>query len=204
MSASRTCTLLCTPRRADPVTGTEAVLLSDRAAVGQEDPEDHRGAALALSVRLSTRGFRARAGPRLRSSQRRGVAGVAGQPCCPVEDAGGGGGQVAEDLVADVRGGASEDPGDGGRSARGGPACRWLAVVWISWSRSRRSASWMAVIMVQPGWPVRRLMQGGAMGRSPSVIRADPTGAWRRHGGGPSGCGAGAPYRQAPRASRRR
>ena len=44
---------------------------------------------------------------------------MAGQPCCPVEDAGGCG-QAAEDLVADVGGGASEGPGDGGRGARGG------------------------------------------------------------------------------------
>ena len=40
-----------------------AVLLGDLAAVGAEDPEDHRGAAAAVSARAVQRRLRARAGP---------------------------------------------------------------------------------------------------------------------------------------------
>ena len=41
----------------------EAVLLGDLAAVGAEDPEDHRGAAAAVPARPVQRGLRARARP---------------------------------------------------------------------------------------------------------------------------------------------
>ena len=51
-------------KRTDPADrGAEAVLLGDLAAVGAQDPEDHRGAAAALPAWTVYRGLRARAGP---------------------------------------------------------------------------------------------------------------------------------------------
>src|SRR5262249_56635719 len=41
------------------------------------------------------------------------------------------------------------------------------AVVCSSWSRSRRSASWIAVISVQSAWPGRAMVGGAAMAARP-------------------------------------
>ena len=51
-------------KRTDPATGErKRFCLGDLAAVGAEDPEDHRGAAAAVPARAVQRGLRARAGP---------------------------------------------------------------------------------------------------------------------------------------------
>jgi len=39
-----------------------------------------------------------------------------------------------------------------------------MSVVWINWSRSRRSASWIAVISIQLAWLLRCKVWGEAMG----------------------------------------